>query len=449
MKKRRKLFIDFETRSEKQLRGKNSVGLYNYAADESTLALMLGWAVDDGEVFIWFPNKEPMPDLLQECLNDSDTDIVSFNSAFERYICAFVLGITISAARFQDPQASARYLSLPADLDEVGVVLGLPHNYAKEQDGKRLIEMFCQPNKKKKKRGEAQEYYWRDETTDPEDWKKFVEYCRQDVIAEREVMRRLELLSVMPLPSNERAIWIFDQEVNDRGIPVNREFVEKAYKIALKAKAGALARQSEITGVENPNSVQKMLAWARTQGYKPTSLAKELVASQLEFNEELTPVCREMLQNRKAAASTSYQKMETLMRMLCSDDRIRNLFSYMGSSRCGRWSSNALQFHNMARPDDRFEDEENIKIAHEMIMAEDYDAIETKFGNPTTDRRDPGGVLLVIKSLIRTVFQTKPGKKFSVADENAIETRVSAYVAGCDRCLKSSVKLETLISTSP
>lgn len=436
MRKRRRLYIDFETRSEKQLRGQKSVGLYNYATDDSTLALMLGWAIDDGEVRMWFPSKEPLPDELRKALNDPDVDIVSFNSAFERYIFAFVLGIVLPAKRFQDPQPSARYLSLPADLKEVCIILGLPRDYAKDDEGDRLIDMFCQPSKRKKKRGQPQEFYWRDETTDPEDWAKFVEYCRQDVVAERECMRRLELLGVMPLPPKERETWLFDQEVNDRGIPVNREFVEKAYRIACKAKQGALDRQREITGVENPNSVQQMLAWARSQGYEPTSMAKELVAAQLEYNDKLTPACQEMLRNRKAAASTSYQKMETLLRMMCADDRVRNLFSYMGSSRCGRWSSNALQFHNMARPDERFEDEENILKAHAMIMAEDYEGIERTFGNPTSEKRDPGAVLLVIKSIIRTVFQTKPGKKFSVADENAIETRVAAWVSGCEPLLE-------------
>ena len=101
MKHRRMLYIDFETRSEKQLRGKFSVGLYNYATDDSTRALMLAWAVDEGEVHVWFPHEEKMPDELYDCLHDPDTDIVSFNSAFERYIFAFVLGITIPARRFR------------------------------------------------------------------------------------------------------------------------------------------------------------------------------------------------------------------------------------------------------------------------------------------------------------------------------------------------------------
>ena len=185
------LYIDFETLSEAELSGPRSVGLYNYATHASTRALMLGWAIDEGEVHIWFCETEPMPDELRRALDDSGVDIVAFNSAFERYIFRHVLGIDLPISRFQDPQASGRYLSLPAALEEVSIILGLPRDYAKEADGKRLINIFCKPSKRKKKRGEPVEYYFRDATTDPEEWVKFVEYCRQDVVAEREVMRRL------------------------------------------------------------------------------------------------------------------------------------------------------------------------------------------------------------------------------------------------------------------
>lgn len=439
MSRRKRLYIDFETRSCVELHGPNSVGLYNYANHPSTEVLMLAWAIDDNEVELWIPNIAEknlgIPAKLHIALVSTDVDIVAFNSAFERYILQFRLGIEVPASRFQDPQASARYLSLPANLDDVSVILGLPHDMAKDKEGKRLIKLFCQPSKMKKKRGEEQKYYFKDSTTDPEDWKKFCDYCRQDVIAEREVLRRLGLLQVWPLPPKEREIWILDQEINDRGMPVDVFFVQQAFALGTRAKADALDIIQKLTGLENPNSNDQMLAWANAQGYKPDSLAKELVAAQLEYNEELTPLCREVLTKRKTAASTSYKKLATILKQVCSDGRIRNLFSYMGSSRCGRWSSNALQFHNMARPAEIFEDPETLAWARSMIYAGDYDAIELWFGKPTKEERDPGAVLSTIKSCIRTVFVAPSEKEFCVADENAIETRVAAWVSGCEPLL--------------
>jgi DNA polymerase len=101
---------------------------------------------------------------------------------------------------------------------------------------------------------------------------------------------------------------------------------------------------------------------------------------------------------RAEAASTSYQKLGKILECVSPDGRLRGQFIFMGSSRCGRWSGNAVQLHNMARPSvvggHDFEDQKVVQDARAMIHAEDYDAIKAKFGS----------VLLVVKSLIRTVF---------------------------------------------
>lgn len=146
------LYLDFETRSLVELGGKNSVGLYNYATDPSTEWLMLAWAIGEGEVNLWFPS-EPIPKQLKEALEDSRVEISAFNSAFERYILQHKLGITIPASRFQDPQASSRYLSLPANLEEVGEILGLPVELRKDKKGEDLINVFCKLSKEKRNEG--------------------------------------------------------------------------------------------------------------------------------------------------------------------------------------------------------------------------------------------------------------------------------------------------------
>jgi hypothetical protein len=78
------------------------------------------------------------------------------------------------------------------------------------------------------------------------------------------------------------------------------------------------------------------------------------------------------------------------------------MFIFMGSSRCGRWSSGAVQLHNMARPDKVFESRKNLADGRALILAEDYEGIKERFKDPKTGK--PGSVLLVIKNCIRTVF---------------------------------------------
>lgn len=421
------LHLDFETRSEVPLGGQKSVGVHNYACHPSTRALMLAWAFNDEPVQLWQPHAENMPGNLRKGLENPKQQLAAWNSTFERYIFQYVLNLGMPIERFVDPQASARYLSLPSSLDEVSIILGLPKELAKDADGKHLIDIFSQPTVPRKKKGqEAVVPYFRDHRSDPEDWAKFGEYCKRDVVAEREIQRRLTLLGAFPLPERERKIWVFDQKVNDRGMPVDVDFVKKALSLATRAKKEAIEKQNILTGLDNANSNTQMLAWARTQGYEQNSLRKEAVAAALKYSQELTPLCREAFEARKAASSTSYKKLAAILRQVSSDRRLRNQFIYMGSARCGRWSGNAVQLHNMARPEERFEDEETLNWARAMIYAEDYDSIVNWFGS----------VLLTIKSCIRTAFVAKPGHRFNVCDLNAIETRVSAWVAGCAGLLK-------------
>lgn len=401
------LLGDFETRSEVELKGTESVGLYNYATHSSTKALMFGYAftdlntqtVDKRLWRLWA--GDPMPDDLEQGLN-SDIPLVAWNSTFERYIFKYCLGREIPIQRFLDPQASARYFSMTGDLEEDGRILGLPSNYAEDQRGKELIKMFSLPTIVKATKKREGRIYFRDWDSNPMEWEEFCQYCMQDVVAEQEIMRRLNIVGTFPLPERERKIWIFDQKVNDRGIPVDIDFVKKAYALGVKAKAAAVEAQNKLTGLENSNSNPQMLAWARKQGYQANTLRKDRVTVALKYErEKMTPLCIQALEARAAASSTTYKKLAAILRQVSPDGRLRNMFIYMGSARCGRWSGNAVQLHNMARPDKRFENKKNIEKGRALIYAEDYEGIVKEFGK---NEQDYGAVLLTIKNLIRTVF---------------------------------------------
>lgn len=401
------LKIDFETYGTVQLGGKESVGTYNYCAHPDTEVLMLGHKMPgETKPDLWEPHRGGFPSYLRDALRDPEIYVEAFNSTFERYILDFKLGITVPISRFIDPQVSARYLSMPGDLDSVSSILDLPPAFAKDKRGEVLVKLFCEPQKAPKKRGEEQTYYKADWTTHPEEWEIFGEYCKQDVTAEEEVARREEILGALPLPEFERRLWEFDQLVNDRGMPVDRGFVEKAYKLAVRSKQEALDEQNRITGLENANSPDQLKGWLKPRGYPFNTLRKETVDSVLKDPDVmLTDDARAVLKARREASSTSYQKLAAIMRQLSPDNRLRGQFIFMGSPRCGRWAGNAVQLHNMARPavlgitkenpkGYDFEDMDVVMEARAMIQREDYDAIKEKYKS----------VLLVIKSVIRTVF---------------------------------------------
>jgi DNA polymerase len=389
------LHIDYETRSKVPLNGKESVGLWNYARHDSTEPLMCAYAFGDEEPKLWVCHEGPMPSELREGLENPNQPLSAFNSAFERYITKFKVGIDTTVSRYEDPQIGSRYLSMPGDLDTVSDILGLPEHLAKDKRGDTLIKLFCEPQVQKKTKTRPERIYWADWTTSPVEWEQFKEYCKRDIVAERECARRMKLLGALPLPPFEQRLWEFDQRVNDTGIPVDRQFVMSAHKLAVKAKQEAKDRQNAITGLENANSTTQLLPWVQERGYPFSTLNKNTVESVLNDPEvKLTAECREVLMARKEAGSTSYTKLSAIMRQICADDRLRNMFVFLGSPRCGRWSGNSVQLQNLARPDKVFEEMENVLIARELIRGEKYDELKVRFGS----------VLLVVKNLIRTVF---------------------------------------------
>src|SRR5258708_4976668 len=133
------LHLDFESRGTEELQGSESVGLHNYWLHEKTEPLILAYGWDDTPK-LWRVYQDPMPDDLRRGLEDRKQQLAAWNSAFERYGMKYKIGIDIPIERWVDPQASARYLSLPGALDKVGNILALPAEFQKDKRGEDLID---------------------------------------------------------------------------------------------------------------------------------------------------------------------------------------------------------------------------------------------------------------------------------------------------------------------
>lgn len=418
---------DFESRSHVHPK---DVGTYSYVNHPTTEPLFLWYRIDISEYRCWkIYLNEAIPADLLAALKNPAVFIVAFNSAFERYMLAR-LGYTIPPSRFIDPQVLGRYLSLPASLGVQCQVLGVPVKLAKK-GGKDFIKLFCEPViiKATKKNGLTEpKIYFNDWNSHPAEWADFLEYGKYDVISEGELLRRQRvLLQQDGLPPSEHRLWLFDQMVNDRGMPVDRPFVQMMYDLALRAKAEAKTGFEKMTGVVNANSPTQIKAWAKPQGYPFDTLKKDTVTSALKDSTlQISDLCRKALKMRAEAASTSYQKLGKIMEMVSRDGRLRGQFVFMGSARCGRWAGNAVQLHNMARPLPLtvcegchalvtekgakacsdcgssalkmydFEDQKVVVEARADIRTGDYAMMKYKYGS----------VLLLVKNLIRTVFSS-------------------------------------------
>lgn len=296
----------------------------------------------------------------------------------------------------------ARTLGLPSSLAEVGKVLGIEQQ--KMTEGKALIKFFCMPYDTI---GSVPQFH--SPTDYPDKWELFKAYNKRDVEAELEIDRKL---SRFPVPDFIWQEFYLDQEINDRGILVDMQLADKAICLDAEAKEELIVEMQKLTGVENPNSVYQLLDWLETQGYKSDSLGKTQVQELIKNAKE--PV-KSVLEMRLQLSKSSVKKYTAMKNTACSDNRAREMFSFYGASRTGRWAGRNVQLQNL--PQNHLPD---LTEARELVKYGSFEDIQMLYDDvPDT-----------LSQLIRTAFIPRPNMKFIVADFSAIEARVIAWLAG-------------------
>ena len=175
--------------------------------------------------------------------------------------------------------------------------------------------------------------------------------------AEREI--RLKLRN-FPIPDCEMELYRLDQEINDRGILVDRDLVSRAVECDLQYKELAITRAYELTGLNNPNSVTQVKGWLSDHGVEVESLDKKAVKGLLpESDGEVL----EVLKLRLLMAKTSVKKYEAIERSVCSGGRVHGLLQFYGANRTGRWAGRLVQVQNL--PQNHLPDLELAKKSHQ------------------------------------------------------------------------------------
>ena len=289
------------------------------------------------------------------------------------------------------------YLGLPLSLKDVGAALGLDKQ--KLTEGKELIRYFCVPGKDGTRRMPASAL---------EKWATFRAYNLRDVETEMSIQDRLRKY---PVPEEVWSQYHLDQQINDRGIGVDRTLVRGAIDIDERSREELTARLQELTMLDNPNSVPQMKDWLAANGLQTDTLGKKQVAELLKTAPE--PL-KSVLVLRQQLAKSSVKKYQAMENAVCADGRVRGCFQFYGA-RTGRWAGRNIQLQNL--PQNRMPD---LEQARSLVRAGDYDSVCLLYDS-TPD---------VLSQLIRTALIPSPGKAFLVADFSAIEARVIAWLAG-------------------
>ena len=408
------LSLDLETYSSVDL-GKSSV--YRYAESPDFDILLLGYCADGGEVqVVDLAQGEQVPPEVIDALTDEHVCKWAFNAQFERVCLSRWLrrnGYPLRNERYaasDDPCMAylnpagwhctmvwSAYLGLPLSLKDVGAALGLDKQ--KLTEGKELIRYFCVPGKDGTRRMPA---------SAPEKWTTFRAYNLRDVETEMAIQERLRKY---PVPEEVWSQYHLDQQINDRGIGVDRTLVRGAIGIDKRSREELTARLQELTMLDNPNSVQQMKDWLAANGLQTDTLGKKQVAELLKTAPE--PL-KSVLVLRQRLAKSSVKKYQAMENAVCADGRVRGCFQFYGA-RTGRWAGRNIQLQNL--PQNRMPD---LEQARSLVRAGDYDSVRLLYDS-TPD---------VLSQLIRTALIPSPGRTFFVADFSAIEARVIAWLAG-------------------
>ena len=399
------LSIDIETYSEVDL-GKS--GLYKYCLDESFEILLFAYSVDFGEVkIVDLAQGEEIPTEIVSAMGDDNVKKHAYNAAFE-YHCLKAYGYSVGEnISWACTMFHAMYLGYPAGLAATGEAIGLPEDKQKLNTGRALIRYFSVPCKPTKSNGGRSRNLPRHDT---EKWDLFKEYCKQDVLTEVEIYKRL---ANFPVPYKESLIWSISDEMNAEGVEVDFELVEGAIAINDQLTEEQTARAKEISGLENPNSVAQILPWLQNYIPEVDNVRKATVTDLLD--EDIPDNVREFLEIRQELSKTSVKKYDAMIDCACKDHRMRGLLQCYGANRTGRWAGRLVQVQNLPRNYIK-----NLEVARELTRAKDKESLELCFGNVTD----------TLSQLIRTAFIPKAGKKFIVSDYSAIEARVIAWLAG-------------------
>jgi len=398
------LSIDIETRSSVDI---SKAGAYRYAQSPDFKILLFAYQWDDDEVKIRdMANGEELPCWLMDALCAPDVIKHAYNAAFEWY-CLNRAGYETPIDQWHCTMAHGLYCGYTAGLDATGRAIGLPQDKQKLAAGKALIRYFCVPCKQTRTNGGRT---WNQPWHDADKWALFKEYCKQDVVTEHEILKRLDLF---PMPKVEERLWQMDVLMNAYGVRVDTGLIEGALYIDGISTQKLTDEAISLTGLQNPNSQQQLLKWLRDNGTEAENLKKDTVADLLK--DQTTEQVQRMLEIRQQLGKTSVKKYMAMDTARGEGDRIRGLTQYYGANRTGRYAGRLVQLQNLPRNYIK-----TLDHARKLVKAKNYDGIKLLYGNvPDT-----------LSQLIRTAFIPSEGRKFVVADFSAIEARVIAWLAG-------------------
>ena len=400
-----KLWIDLETRSRVDL---TKSGVSRYSRDPSTDVHCACYAFEGDETVHVWDRRDGLgcPRDLAGAI-ESGARLCAWNAPFEQNVFDNVLCARYGWPHPQIDQwwcdmAQALYAGLPASLKEASAALDIGDD-SKDMTGRRVMLKMMKPNRK----GE-----WVEDDTN---YRTLIEYCQQDVRAERAISRKLP-----KFPDTERDIWLLDRKINMHGVPCDRILCEGALEVSQRATESLEAELEEITAgvVDSVGQVARIVKFAEDCGVHLPNLQAPTVASMLQ-DKTIDARVRRVLQIRAACSSAAIKKYKATVHGVDSDGFVREGFRY-GKANTMRWGGAGVQFHNMARA------QPDLDLV-ELLRQRDFESADMLYG---------AALIPYMKRCVRGIVAAPEGYKLVVRDFSQIECRVLNWLAGQESMLQ-------------
>ncbi len=348
--------------------------------------------------------------------------VLAHNASFEASIFRSILHPhhgwpSVHDNQWLDSLAHAASLSLPLNLGKLGAAIGA--NVRKDEEGHKLMLLKA---KAKLKKG-ALVY----PTMSPEELEWLTDYCMCDVLSALAVWFRLPLL-----PLEEQKLILVDRRINARGALLDLPRAEAMAEMAARRRAEiGVEVWDETQDLWGTTSIPALTGWLVDRGvvlprvrrkqadgsfrFTP-SVDKASVLAILKRPDLPDDVRNVLLKRVESGRLTSLAKTARVPSAVCADGRLRYALRYSKAS-TGRWSSEILQVHNLARPSKAF-----LKVRDAFASA--------VFRRDLTGAAALHPVLEGLSFLLRTLVIAPKGKVLVGGDYAGIEARVNAWLAG-------------------
>lgn len=450
--------LDFETRSACDLINE---GAYRYAACTTTEAICCSWMAE-GKIFSWWPpwvsraiDESPDFHPILNADNSAYEGVYqAWNSQFDRLIWQFVCenDYGFPATEIEDwicTAALARGNGLPGALADAAKALQIANQ--KDARGKELIKLLSIPNGGTRYNPTFNE--------DPKLIREMIEYCEQDVRTEDSMAQTMR-----PFLTHELYEFWAAEHINDRGIALDIAFAAKAVTYSEMEMEVLKGKLVEVTkgAVETPKQYQKLKAWlldgyvaeededkkgpryypaedcvngiwtpAKVRisqeavrqmtiykgGERKISLDKNVRNNLMELYDEdpriMTEEALELVKLTDLAGRSSTAKYKKMLQRE-TDGRLCGAYMFNGAKSTGRFSSIAVQIHNMVRD-----------------CVDDFDIALAGLDNQTDTE-----IIHTLARMMRPTIIAPPGRVLCWSDWSNVEGRGLPYLAASNRAVK-------------